>query len=389
MCLKRFLCTVFLGVGLLPGVAISEGVMNLGGDVYLGDSVATLSTSVPRDVFMSGFSVNLNADVAEDAHAVGFDVDIDGKVGANLYAAGSNVRVDAPIGDDVTVTGFTVRLEKNSEVGGNTRIAAGTLTIDAPLRGSLLATAGSIKLNNSIDGNVRLAASDITFGSDAIINGTLTYSSAEQIEIPANVIAADRVRYQRLNGGDLFRDIQETVDESVPELWPTMVGRLMGLLIVLAFLLIVALVFLAFTPDTVERLRQRASEHAWRSLLYGFLGLSVLFGAIPVSVITIVGIPFLPIAVLLLITLWTLGYMLGVYVVALRIWRSLDVPAEAVLSKLLILASGLVAMLVVNFIPFIGWLLNVGVLFFGLGAMTYLFMERLVRRHDATNESLS
>ena len=389
MRLKRFLCAIFLVAGLLPGVAISEGVLNLGGDVYLGDSDSTLSTSVPRDVFLSGFSVKLNADVAEDAHAAGFDVDIDGIVGANLYAAGSNVRLDAPVVDDVTVAGFTVRIGENSEIGGNTRIAAGTLTIEAPLRGSLLASAGTIKLNNLIEGDVRLAASDIIFGKNAVINGTLSYSSAEQIDIPASVIAADRVRYQRLKGGDMFRDIQETVDESIPELWPSMVARLTGLLIVLAFLLIIAAVLLAFVPDTVERLRQRASEHAWRSLLYGFFGLSFLVGAIPVSMITIVGIPLLPIAVLLLIVLWTLGYMLGVYVIASRIWQSLQVPAEAVLSKLLILASGFLAMLVVNFIPFIGWLLNTGVLFFGLGAMTYLFMERLVHRHDAIKESIS
>ncbi len=42
-------------------------------------------------------------------------------------------------------------------------------------------------------------------------------------------------------------------------------------------------------------------------------------------------------------------------------------------------------MVVVNFIPFFGWLLNLSVMFFGVGAMTYAVMEQLVRRHEASS----
>lgn len=380
---KKIISSLMLVFGIVATSAQGSESFELGGDVYRGDDDATLTDDVSRDVFIAGFSVDLDANVAQDAHAAGFGVDIKGDVGRNLYAAGSNIEVDGRVGEDLTASGFTVSLNKDASVLGNARIAAANIIIDAPIAGSLVATGGTVKINGLIKGDVRISAADIKFGKQAAISGTLDYSSTDEIIIPSNVISSDRVSFTRLKSGDSFRDFRDTVDDSVPDLWPgRMLGRLTGVVLLLTFLLIVASVFLAFAPETIERLRQRATDHAWRSIFYGFLGMSTLFGAILVSAITIVGIPLVPIVILALITVWALGYLLGVYVIAARIWRSLEIPSNAVFSNLLVLASGLIAMVVVNFIPFFGWLINLGVLFFGVGAMTYLVMERLVRRHE-------
>jgi len=363
----------------------SNGTFEHGGDVYHSTDDVAITDDSGRDTFVVGFSVDLSGDVAQDAHVAGFDVTVNGDVGGNLYAAGSNVRVEGQVRKDLTASAFTFRLNNDAMVLGNARIAAATVVIDAPIAGALLASGGTVKLNDTVQGDVRLMASDITFGSDAVINGSLSYFAPDEIAIPSGVITADRVNFTRIKHRDTFRDIRKTVDDSVPDFWPvTLASRLSGLMVLLSFLLIVSVVFLAFVPESVERLRHRATEHAWRSIFYGFIGLSTLLGAIPLSAISIVGIPLIPIGILALIVAWTLGYLLGVYVIASRIWLSMDFAPRAVFPKLLILGSGLVAMVIVNFIPFFGWLINLGVVFFGIGAITYSLMERLVRRHEIT-----
>lgn len=377
---------LLLAVTLLSTSAISDNNFELGGDLYQSDSDAIMSADSERDAFVAGFSVEVEGDVAKDVHAAGFDIKFKSDVGGNLYAAGSNVLVSGKVGEDLTIAGFTVNLTDDAYVQGNARIAAGNMTIDAPLAGSLTASGGSIKLNESIQGDVRLTASDITFGNDAVINGNLTYYSDEEIAIPASVISSDNVTFRRMRQGDTFKELADTVDRTVPDIWPeTIVSKLAGTVVMIGFLLIVSAVILAFIPDSVARLKIRASEHAWRSIFYGFLGISTLFGAVLVSIMTLVGILLAPFVVLALIVVWTLGYLLGVYVISARIWRSFEIAPEAVFSNLLVLASGLIAMVVVNFIPFFGWLLNLSVMFFGVGAMTYAVMERLVRRHEASS----
>ncbi len=380
--MKKLITTILLSVPviLLPGWHLSAETSSIGGDVYMSDADSALTINSPRDVFIAGFSTRISGDVAQDAHAAGFTVDVEGDVGGNIYAAGANVTVNGPVREDLTISGFTVHLGSSASVGGNARIAAGTITIDAPIQGSLVATAGTIKLNTALGGDVQLSSADIIFGENASVAGSLTYSAPEKIDIPTSVVAAGRVTYKPLSGSNVFRDMKQNVDDSLPQFWPAFVGRVSVLLLLLLFLLTLAAIFLAFASDSVERLRQRASDHAWRSLLYGFIGLSTLVGAIPVSAISLVGIPLIPFVVLALLLLWTLGYMLGVYVVASRVWRAFDGSMDSTLAKLLLLGAGFIGIAILNFIPILGWLINLGLLFFGLGAMTFTIMERLVNR---------
>lgn len=362
--------------------ASADDTFNIGGDVYSSGADVSMNVGSPRDIFLSGFSANLDSEVADDAHVIAFNVNIDGAVGGNLYVAGSNVEIGAPVGRDLSVSGFNVKLDKGARVTGNSRIVGATVSVDGLLEGALLASGGTIRLNNVIEGDVRLAGSKISFGENARIQGRLDYSAPAPVAIPEAVIPSNRVTYQPLSRKDVYKDMQDAVDKSIPGFWPSLATRLLSLLVLLAFFLITAAVFLAFTPRKVEQLRSRAREHGWRSLVYGFLGLSTLVGAIPVSIMTIVGIPFVPLVMLALVLFWMLSYLLGTYVIAIRVWESMDINPDSVFSKLLILASGLLALMIVNMIPILGWMINIGVMLFGLGALTYLLMERIVRRHD-------
>lgn len=112
----------------------------------------------------------------------------------------------------------------------------------------------------------------------------------------------------------------------------------------------------------------------------GGLGFATLVGSVPVAAVTLVGLPLVPLLVLALIVLWTLGYAPGVHVIATRVWRAFDGVADGVGAKLSTLAVALIVIVALNFIPFVGWLVNLAVSLLGLGAMTLAASERIAAR---------
>ena len=368
---------LLIAVMTISGQSFAQDSLQIGGDVYVSDTNTTYSNNSPRSIFASGFTVTLDGDVEKDAHVAGFDVEVEGRVGADLYAVGASVSIEAPIGDDLTASGFNVRLKKAASVGGNTRIGAGTVTIDAPLTGSLVVAAGDLTLNAPISGDARITASEITFGENAKISGILSYSAPEEIEIPASVISADRVRYSELKASDMYDEWHKAFDGSSPSFWKLFAGIISAFIITLAFLLIVAAVFLAFKPETVERLRHRASNNVGTSLLCGFLGMATLWGLVPVSAMTIVGAPLIPIVILAIVAFWTLGYLLGAYAVFWRIAGAFGTVSETTGMKLFVIGVGLAILAILNFIPILGWLINLAIIFIGLGSITIALIGKL------------
>ncbi|MDP1576276.1 MAG: hypothetical protein Q8L76_05840, partial [Cypionkella sp.] len=63
--------------------------------------------------------------------------------------------------------------------------------------GALTATGGEITLNAAVSGDALLQGGTISYGPKARIAGTLTYSAPEPVTLPAEVIPAARVVYDK------------------------------------------------------------------------------------------------------------------------------------------------------------------------------------------------
>lgn len=367
-------------------VAADQNQVSSGGDLFVSGARPEVATGAPRDVFLAGFSPSLSGVNSGDAHVAGFDVLIAGEIGKDLYVAGSSVNIMAEIGEDLTASGFTLRLDTTASVQGNARIAAATATLNAPVNGSLVISGGDVRLNSTISGDVRLSAATVEFGSNARIAGNLWYSAIKQVDISADVIAPDRVRFTPLSSGDHRDEWSDTFSESLRSFWPRWLSALSVFLLTIGFLLAVGAVLLAMIPERIERLHDRVIGHPGKMMLAGVVGLAVLIGIIPVSVMTLVGIPLIPFVLLTLLVVWTLGYLLGVYAVSLKVSGSLTGDPISHARRLFILAIGLLVFALLNFIPFLGWLLNLSVVLTGLGAMTVGVLNRYCERSTLINE---
>lgn len=377
----RMISLSAMAIGLLVAAspALAQERLILGGDIYSAGSQVVLSEPAPRDVVMSGASVDVTARTEGDALLGGFSVDIEAPIGKDLYAAGFSVNVEQPIGEDLTATGVNIRVRRNAVVGGNARLLGARISLDGQVAGSVLAAGGSVRINSVIGGDVRVATGDLSFGPDARINGTLTYSAPEPIEIADNVIAAERVLFQKLEAPSASEIVDGAVREPLRGFWPSFLGIAFGFVVTIAFLTLLAAVLLALTPATVERVRRETATAPFRSLGVGVLTLAALIGLVPVAAITIIGIPLIPVVILAIVAMWIVGYLLGVYVVAWRIaagFRDLT-PNNG--TRLIVIVIGLVAVAVLNFIPFVGWLLNLALVLLGIGGIAVQMLARLSR----------
>ncbi len=350
-----------------------------GGDTFMSGSGSFEPVTAERDLFASGGAVTIQGRVAQDTHVTGFTVDVEAETIGSVYAAGASVTLRAAIGQDLSAAGFTVRTAPTATTQGNARLAGGTVTIDGPVKGALIAAGGEVILNAPVEGDVWLIGQSVSFGPGAKIVGTLRYSAPDAVVIPASVIAADRVTFEELDRTETLQNIGEAWQNSDFGVAPTFMSLFAGFLMTLAFFVVLGAIFLAFLPRQVETLRKSAQARSGLTLLLGVIGLSMLFGLVPISAMTLVGIPLVPFAVLALIVFWTLGYMLGAYVFAMRVLLAFggsDAPNMPV--RLFALALGVTAIAVLNFIPFVGWLANFALVLLGGGAITRALFDWMI-----------
>ncbi len=116
---------------------------------------------------------------------------------------------------------------------------------------------------------------------------------------------------------------------------------------------------------------RRVTRQPLQTFILGVIGLSALLGMVPITALTIIGIPFVPFALLAIIVAWTLGYLLAAYGVARRVLVAFNGDEDpSLLMKLVIVALAICAVAILNFIPFVGWVVNYTLVLLGVGAIT-------------------
>lgn len=377
--MKHFYIASLIAVLMAP-VQAEEVSHASGGDQFSAGSSYTKTYSAPRDVFAAGNVVTTTGTVAGDVHIAGFDVDISTKAGADLYAMGGTVKIRADVGDDLTAMAYSLQLGPDAVVGGNARMMGQTVRMDGTIRGALMISGAEIFVNGPIGGDVRLDGQSITFGPAARIDGQLTYRAEKPVAVPESVAPADRITVEEWDRTDWMREMNDNWNDMEMPVFPTAVTLFKAFLISLAFFVAIGAVFLSFMPKRIAAMRQEIVEAPGRSFLLGVLGLSVLFGLVPITALTVIGLPFVPFAILLIVLAWTLGYVLGAYAVAMRVLGAFNGPKEdaSLLVKLVVLAVAVCAVAVLNFIPFVGWIVNYTLVLLGIGAMTHALLGRSI-----------
>ena len=322
---------------------------------------------IERDYFAAGETVEISGTVKGDAYIAAGEVLVDGIVEGDLLAAGGTVKllgtvsqdarvaggevtVSGRIGRNATLAGGTIEVTNTSTLDGGLVAAGGKVIVAGPVEGDAKIAAGNLTVSNRVGGKLDAAAGEIRLTSRSVIVGDLTYLSDTEASIDELAQIAGNTTWNR------------PPEEMRP-------GRYAGAALLFKLLsfvstLIVGLLLIGFFPHfsgtTVSTLRKRP----WASLGLGF----ALFAAGPVALliiaITVVGIPL----ALILLALYLIGlYLAKIFVIS---WAGTSILQRWGKAERTFWAffTGLILYSLLTLVPFLGGLIGLFVIFFGLGA---------------------
>lgn len=325
-------------------------------NLYLAGPDVRLEQRAEADLVAAAGRLAVEGGVAGDAVLAAGSIEVHSPVGEDLRAAGGIISLASTVQGESLVAGASVHVRRAANLAGRVWLAGNEVTIDGTLRGPVKAYGRAITISGELTGPVVLYGERIEIAPGARIHGDLTYTSSQDIVIaPGANVAGNVVRE-----AGVFHIPRPKFD--IPGLAALRPLLLFGLLA--AGVLLYA-VFPRYTVNAAHAL-----EHAPLKSLG--LGAAMFFSAPPIIlllVITIIGIPLAIAAAALYAVALLAGYLMAAFFLGERLLRLARKAEPTTGWRIFALAVALGALWLLRQIPYVGGLVILAALLFGLGAL--------------------
>lgn len=262
------------------------------GPLFVTGNMVTVNADVEGDVFAAGQSISINGTVSGDIIAAGNTINISGSVLGDIRTAGNTIDILGPVEGSVTAAGNTISLKQSSAVKKDVLLMGNVVEISCPVGSQVMGSANQMNLNSSVQGDVNIwDVQQLYLGPNALINGSITYRSANQAQIAP---------------GALTGEIQQLLPLPVPEKIVPEKGFswLAAVIQFAAGILFWAIIYLLI-PKFLPSMEKTALRSPLPSLGWGFLALILTPIAALLLMVTVIGIPLA--LILLLVYIVILG----------------------------------------------------------------------------------
>jgi hypothetical protein len=346
-------------------------------DLYVSGNAVQVLGTVNGDVVAAGQSIQISGRVADDIMAAGQTVRITGDAGGTVRAAGQDVSMSSASGRDAMLAGSTVTLSQEASVTQDAYIGAGMVLLGGTVGRNAGIGGGTVTIAGSVGGDTRVDAEKLVLAPGSTVGGDLSYS-ANSATVDGAVAGStdvrpspDELRKQHEQSGDVESGAKGgAAMGGLLFFWGVLYWfrSLFGYII---FGLIVVLVFRRFSAESADALAARP----WPALGWG---------ALVVFAFPFVWIPALLfgillggwwIAVLALFAWFTL-LAVGLIVGALCLGRLVISRGERKPADVWPMLLALLGLWIVWLVPFVGGLIMIGTLVFGVGGVILAVAER-------------
>ncbi|HEX4004482.1 MAG TPA: polymer-forming cytoskeletal protein [Candidatus Acidoferrales bacterium] len=343
-----------------PNYTLPAG-QELENDLIVAAERARIDGDVDGDVISFSNSLTVNGHVKGDVIAFGREIIINGPVDGNVRSWGETVSLNSTVGRNVTAWVAQLTLDEKASIGGSVMMGVQNGELDGHVAGDVLALANDLALNGKLDRDVTTRGDRLTIGSTAEIDGQIKYEGRGQPEVAS--------------GAKLAHSILITVPRRGPDYtrvayyWHQVLFWGASFLFGLVLLLIIP----GFFADAVNETRR-----AGPAVGFGALFLFATPIAVIVVCLTIVGIGIGLSALMLYgIAIYAAQVFVGSWLGEKILGHTLGIgPAVARL------ALGLAVLRVLRMIPFVGPVLGLIIMIWGLGALVLAAYSRM-RPHAA------
>ncbi len=329
-------------------------------DLYVAGGDVRIRGRVDGDLVVMGGNVTVSGDVRDDLIAAGGQVNVSGAVGETIRAAGGTITVAGPVGRDLILAGNHLTQLASSHASGSAILTGRDIAVRGTTAGTLQAKGDTVLIDGRV-GGAEVSADDVTVTAGARIDGPLAYSSPREADVrPGATITGPVTR----EGNEATWTWQ--VPGWVGRIVLYMVGALAGVLLALIM------------PGVLTATGRELRRSPWLALA---AGAGILFGVPILAVILMVTIIGIPLA-LSLLTFYALGLYFAWVLAAIAVGELilLRVPIRSLRLKMVGAALlGVLVLLLLQAIPWVGGLIAVLALMAGFGAPAVAFAYRLAR----------
>ncbi|MCC7160710.1 hypothetical protein IT399_03260 [Candidatus Nomurabacteria bacterium] len=344
--------------GEQPSVSKNEKVAN---DLYMGGGSVTSAGSIKGDLITGGGNILISGDVGGDLMAGGGNISIISDIGDDVRVGGGTVVLSGKVGGDLIVGGGQVNIS-GAGIGGDAVIGAGNLSIDAPVEGNVYIGGGNVYVNAPIGGNVKIEAEKVTLGSSAVISGTLTYKAKNELTKEAGAVVKGEVKFEPIKNKN--KNISPLALKAIFS--AVIVWKFFALL---ACALLVGLMLRKFNKEIAQFAVKRPFFELGRGVLVmvAMPIISILF------FVTVVGIPFgvagLLGYALIMLFVWVISpIVLGSVLYSYLFKKEIEISWKTILL-------GVIVYSLLCLIPFVGWLVQMLLMFITLGSLVALKLQ--------------
>jgi cytoskeletal protein CcmA (bactofilin family) len=313
---------------------------------------------IEDEVFAFAVSNTLAGTVSRDAWLAGGTVMLSGRVGDDARLAGQAVIVDGEIGGDLLAAATTLRVSSRTVIGGEAALYGMDILCKGRVGGRLRIKGSKVTLGGTVAGPVEITASEISVLRGTRIDGDLHYLCPKELFLDESVVL----------GGELLR-------RSPPE--TATAPGLHALLFQLGLMfgsLAVGVPFLAVFPACAGRAVRALRTQSWKCLLTGIVAGLLMICLIPLSALTLLGMPM---ALMLACSLILLSYIGKIMVgLALGGWALRRRGAQSFGNALLTLVAGMLLIYGGSALPVIGNAVWLAAVVLGMGALLLALFEQ-------------
>ncbi|QVL58089.1 MAG: polymer-forming cytoskeletal protein [Simkaniaceae bacterium] len=369
-----FLCTILFAeeeqgsdggeIIVLPSNAVVDN------DYFANGRTVEISGTVNGDVYVLGGQIFIDGIVNGDVLVAGGSVEISGKVTKNIRLIAGQALISGQVGGNITSVTGTIELSPSSSIGRNAVIVSGNTDLESKVGNNVRLYASSVRISDGIQGKVIAYVGHLRLTSKANIGGSLEYWSNKNALVDPNA----KIKEGIIHHPSFFYDFFHS-----KLLKGLKIGsKLAALLMNFFYSFIIGLVMLRYFPRRVERTIETLNSKPAQSLVAGIVLLFLLPVTMLVLLITILGAPF----ALALLSLTVIGlYTAKVFSV---LWLSTNIFRKLEFKKhrRLYFSFGLIVYFILTTIPYLGTIVTIAALLFGIGGAALGRMDNETKNHN-------
>lgn len=329
-------------------------------DYFAGGNDVTILGTINGDVYTAGGNITVLGKVNGDLLAAGGNITIDGDVTQDVRAAGGTIHIGGTVGRNVSVAGGTLEIASNAHIGHNLTAAGGQMTILAPIPGDLNFAGGTISLGERVGGNATGYVGNLTLLPKALIEGNLTYTSSQPVNMASKSSVQGKVAYITP------APQQKKAEESSRNIASGIIAFMATIkFISLISSLIVGFLLLSFIPFFVKAADTTLTTRPWGSFGLGIVAALVFPMIFIILLITVIGIPIAFVALGIYLLLLYFAKLLTIIIIGKKLVNLVS-PKKGYFWGLVI---GAIVYELITFITPINFFIAIITYAIGLGAL--------------------